>query len=220
MERQGEQNKEGVHFSEGGADTEREKERCSVLLSRLSVTAEEEQRKLVGCGVSHVRLTLTDSLLCYSLTHSVHSLGEMCYSSASVLSSSPPPFFLPLTRLLSLFPRTPFWKAGGVWTGGRQAHRWVLEENNDNSKGKEVTGRPAHPTAVPWRQRRVNRVEGGEWHTCPLRKLQVQKNAENWKSGESSINISPGVYFHFSPATGHPPASSVSRMPTNLLPSR
>lgn len=170
---QREQNREGCIFLKEGVDTEREEERCPVLLSRLSVTAEEEQRKLVGCGVSHVRLTLSDSLLCYSLTHSVHSLGEMCYSSASVLSSAPPPFFLFLFSVYSL--QLPSERSVGLQQVEGRPIGEFWKKTMTIPKGKQVTGGPAHPTPVPWRQGRVNRVEGGEWHTCPLRKLQIEK---------------------------------------------
>lgn len=56
---------------------ELEKELCPVLLSCLSVAGGKEQRKLVGCGVSHVCLTLSDSLLCYSLALSVFTPGDV-----------------------------------------------------------------------------------------------------------------------------------------------
>lgn len=79
----------------------REKEQCQVLLSCLSVAGGEEQRRLVGCGVSHVCLTLSDSLLCYSLTYSVHSLWEI-RDSFTFAPPPPPPLSssLPLSFLI------------------------------------------------------------------------------------------------------------------------
>ncbi len=79
----------------------REKEQCQVLLSCLSVAGGEEQRRLVGCGVSHVCLTLSDSLLCCSLTCSVHSLWEMCDSFAF---APPSPSIFVILDLLALLP--------------------------------------------------------------------------------------------------------------------
>ncbi len=68
---------------------EGEEEQCQVLLSCLSVAGGGEQRKLVGCGVSHVCLTLSDSLLLVTHTLRVHSLWEMCDSFAFVLPNKP-----------------------------------------------------------------------------------------------------------------------------------
>lgn len=110
-----------------GGTIEKEKERCLVLLSCLSVAGGDQQRKLVGCGVSHVYLTLFDSSLCCSVTHSLHSLWEMCDSSAIVPSPNPSFIFLILDLLPSLPP--PVYSlqsqtlsvAGGVGAGGGQA---------------------------------------------------------------------------------------------------
>lgn len=139
----------------------REKEQCPVLLSCLSVAGGEEQRKLVGCGISHVCLTLPDSLLCYSLTHSLHSLQEMC--------DSPPPalIFLPQSPhphqpklFTSSRSKLPPQRQVGFRAGGKQ------DEMNGGGggggpSGREVTGSPVHPTPVPWRQGGVDREGRG-----------------------------------------------------------
>lgn len=72
---------------------ELEKELCPVLLSCLSVAGGKEQRKLVGCGVSHVCLTLSDSLLCYSLALSVFTPGDVWLLCICPVFQPPPPQF-------------------------------------------------------------------------------------------------------------------------------
>lgn len=140
-----------------------------MLLSCLSIAGEAEQRKLVGCGISHVCLTLSDSLLCYSLTHSPHSLQEMCDSSASVLSPNPlPHFFL----FFIIYPNQPSLDASRVYHlqicgpfffQKQMAFEQVEGRPTGKRRNKrmrtlaipvreEVTVRPAHPTPVPWRQ--------------------------------------------------------------------
>lgn len=82
--------KENAEKERGGA-IEKEKEQSPVLLSHLSVAGGEEQRKLVGCGVSHVCLTLSDSLLCYSVTHTLYIHSGRCVNPLQ-LSPLPTPF--------------------------------------------------------------------------------------------------------------------------------
>lgn len=92
---------ENAQKGRGGA-IGKEKEQCPVLLSRLSVAGGEEQRGLVGRGVSHVCLTLSDSLLCYSLAYTPGDVRLLCNCP---LSQPPPESFTPLTTFSSIPPR-------------------------------------------------------------------------------------------------------------------
>lgn len=156
----GEREMRRMCFSEGRSDTQ--KEQCPVLLSHLSVAGGEEQRKLVGCGVSHVCLTLSDSLLCYSLTHSAHSLQEMCDSflHLSCLSHPHPcchSTLLPQSLSLShthtlaafLVYSVQIFEAGG----------------NSRWKGRTWNTRTTPPQLS---QRTGGQFEANTPHTCPL----------------------------------------------------
>lgn len=139
-----------------------------MLLSCLSVAGGAEQRKLVGCGVSHVCLALCDSLLCYSLTYPEHSLWETCdpfafHSTNSTTTTSILNLFPPLKPLLPPHLFTGLHIPPQMQVGleqvesrpvgtGRMKEKEEEEEDPDYPPGKEVTARPAHHTPVPWRQ--------------------------------------------------------------------
>lgn len=160
---------ENAEKRRGGA-IEKEKEHCLVLLSCLSVAGGVEQRKLVGCGVSHVYLTLSDSLLCCSVSHSLHSLWEMCDSFAIVPSPNPPSIVLILDLLPSLPPlftpsrfKPPQRQVGwSRWRAGRRRSRPPATPQVRRSLQSQYTPHLSLGVTQGWLKR-----NGGVTHLSP-----------------------------------------------------